>query len=123
MHGGGAKKGGNGTEKIANKEPSKRGGTIGGKRGGNTSGPQCIPFWMTTYCSLSHQFCADGDTVVVTQACMLMPSSMQVHYPVCICPLHASCFSSLLQSSLDVYKCVGMQGTSTAGVGDSPGLL
>ncbi|KAL3145614.1 hypothetical protein ABBQ32_003160 [Trebouxia sp. C0010 RCD-2024] len=37
MHGGGAKKGGSGTEKIANKEPSKRGGAINGKRGGKAS--------------------------------------------------------------------------------------
>ena len=38
MHGGGAKKGGSGTEKITNQEPSKRGGAIGGKRGGKASG-------------------------------------------------------------------------------------
>ena len=34
MHGGGAKKGGSGTDKIVNREPSKRGGTRGGKASG-----------------------------------------------------------------------------------------
>ena len=38
MHGGGAKKGGSGTNKVVNDEPSKRGGAIGGKRGGRASG-------------------------------------------------------------------------------------
>ena len=47
MHGGGAKKGGSGSDKIMNKEPSKRGGAIGGKRGGKASGapyilPECV---------------------------------------------------------------------------------
>ncbi len=34
MHGGGAKKGGSGTDKVVNDEPSK----LGGKRGGKASG-------------------------------------------------------------------------------------
>lgn len=40
MHGGGAKKGGSGTDEVVNNEPSKRGGAIGGKRGGKASGEQ-----------------------------------------------------------------------------------
>ena len=38
MHGGGAKKGGSGSDVVVNDEPSKRGGAIGGKRGGKASG-------------------------------------------------------------------------------------
>lgn len=38
MHGGGAKKGGSGSDKVINDEPSKRGGAIGGKKGGKASG-------------------------------------------------------------------------------------
>lgn len=38
MHGGGAKKGGSGSDKVVNNEPAKRGGAIGGKRGGKASG-------------------------------------------------------------------------------------
>ena len=40
MHGGGAKKGGSGTDEVVNNEPSKHGGAIGGKRGGKASGEQ-----------------------------------------------------------------------------------
>lgn len=40
MHGGGAKKGGSGSEEVINNEPSKRGGAIGGKRGRKASGEQ-----------------------------------------------------------------------------------
>lgn len=50
MHGGGAKKGGSGTDEIVNKEPSKRGGAIGGKRGGKASGaPTC---YLSMFCTL-----------------------------------------------------------------------
>lgn len=40
MHGGGAKKGGSGTDKVVNNEPAKRGGAIGGQKGGKASGKQ-----------------------------------------------------------------------------------
>ena len=58
MHGGGAKKGGSGTDKIVNKEPSRRGGAIGGKRGGKASGaqglvnPNTVSIYVTVFCTL-----------------------------------------------------------------------
>lgn len=49
IHGGGAKKGGSGTDKVINKEPSHRGGAIGGK----ASGSQYMQTYMLMT-SLSH---------------------------------------------------------------------
>ncbi len=85
MHGGGAKKGGSGTDKVINDEPSKRGGAIGGKRGGKASGTAITVITVKCDMALEH---------------LQLPTTLQAPAASTQSPCHAIALQALSNSCL-----------------------